>query len=143
MTSDHLSRTGFRRAALGRRTGCNIETIRYYENIGMMPDPPRTAAGYRVYDETHVSRLRFILRARQLGFSIEEIRGLLGLVDSGSQTCAEVKERTERHLADVRARIADLARIERVLSETVTKCSGENVPECPVLEALTPRSVLA
>ncbi|GIX11806.1 helix-turn-helix domain-containing protein [Elioraea sp.] len=128
---------GLQRAELARRTGCNLETIRYYEKIGMMPDPPRTASGYRVYDEGHVSRLRFILRARELGFSIEEIRGLLALVDGGTQTCAEVKERTERHLADVRAKIADLRRIERVLAATAAKCTGNEVPDCPVLDALT------
>lgn len=132
----HVSAKGLQRAELARRTGCNLETIRYYEKIGMMPDPPRTGAGYRVYDERHIARLRFILRARELGFAIEEIRGLLELVDGGTQTCAEVKERTERHLADVRTKIADLKRIEKVLAQTASKCSGEDVPECPVLEAL-------
>lgn len=131
---------GLHRAALARRTGCNLETIRYYEKIGMMPEPPRTEAGYRVYDDRHVERLRFILRARELGFSLDDIRGLLALVDRGTQTCAEVKERTERHLADVREKIADLKRIERVLAETAAKCSGDEVPDCPVLEALTARS---
>ncbi len=135
--NDHVTGKGLQRAALARRTGCNLETIRYYEKIGMMPDPPRTGSGYRVYDESHVSRLRFILRARELGFAIEEIRGLLGLVDGGTQTCAEVKERTERHLSDVRAKIADLKRIEKVLAATAAQCSGEQVPECPVLDALT------
>lgn len=134
--ADHVSGKRLQRAEMARRTGCNLETIRYYEKTGMMPDPPRTASGYRVYDETHISRLRFILRARELGFSIEQIRGLLDLVDGGTQTCAEVKERTERHLADVRARMADLKGIERVLAATAAKCSGEDVPECPVLEAL-------
>lgn len=127
---------GLQRAELARRTRCNLETIRYYEKIGMMPDPPRTASGYRIYDTSHVSRLRFILRARELGFAIEEIRGLLALVDGGTQTCAEVKERTERHLADVRTKIADLKRIERVLATTAAQCSGDQVPECPVLDAL-------
>ncbi len=127
---------GLQRAALARRTGCNLETIRYYEKIGMMPDPPRTAAGYRVYDEGHVSRLRFILRARELGFSLNEVRGLLTLVDRGTQTCAEVRERTQNHLADVRAKIQDLKRIERVLAATAARCSGDQVPECPVLDAL-------
>lgn len=134
--ADHVSGKRLQRAELARRTGCNLETIRYYEKTGMMPDPPRTASGYRVYDEAHVSRLRFILRARELGFSIEQIRGLLDLVDGGTQTCAEVKERTERHLADVRAKIADLKRIEKVLAATAAQCSGEDVPDCPVLEAL-------
>ena len=134
--ADHVSGKRLQRAELARRTGCNLQTMRYYEKIGVMPDPPRTASGYRVYDEAHVSRLRFILRARELGFSIEHIRGLLDLVDGGTQTCAEVKERTERHLADVRAKIADLKRIEKVLAATAAQCSGEDVPDCPVLEAL-------
>ena len=133
----HGSAKGMKRAQLARQTGCNLETIRYYEKISLMPDPPRTASGYRVYDDSHVERLRFILRGRELGFSIDELRGLLSLVDRGTQTCAEVKDRTERHLADVRAKIADLKRIEKALAETASKCSGENVPECPVLEALT------
>lgn len=134
--ADHVIGKGLQRAELARRTGCNLETIRYYEKIGMLPAPPRTAAGYRVYDEDHVSRLRFILRARELGFSIEEIRGLLTLVDGGTQTCAEVKAMTERHLADVRTKIADLKRIEKVLASTAARCSGDEVPDCPVLETL-------
>ncbi len=133
---DHVSAKGLSRGELARRTGCNLETIRYYERIGLMPDPPRRGSGYRVYDAGHVSRLRFILRAREAGFTIEEIRGLLALVDSGTQTCAEVKERTERHLAEVRAKIADLGRIERVLAATAAQCSGTEVPHCPILEAL-------
>lgn len=125
------------RAGLARKTGCNLETIRYYENIGVMPDPPRTAKGFRVYDTSHVARLRFIMRMRELGFTLEEVRGFLALTDGGTQTCAEVQQRTEAHLVDVRAKIADLQRIERALAETAAQCSGENVPECPVLDALT------
>jgi len=124
------------RAELARRTGSHLETVRYYEKIGMMPEPPRTAAGYRLYDGGHVARLRFILRARELGFSIEEIRALLALVDGGAQTCAEVKARSEAHLADVRAKIADLQRIEGVLAETLAQCSGDAAPDCPILEVL-------
>ncbi|WP_366655708.1 helix-turn-helix domain-containing protein [Fodinicurvata sp. EGI_FJ10296] len=127
---------GLHRAALARRTGCNLETIRYYEKIGMMPEPPRTDAGYRLYGSVHVERLRFILRARELGFSLGDIRELLALVDRGAQTCAEVKDLTERHLADVREKIADLMRIERVLAETAAQCSGDQVPECPVLDTI-------
>ena len=131
-----VSEKRLKRSELARRTGCNLETIRYYEKIGMMPEPPRTASGYRIYDDTHVARLRFILRGRELGFSIEELRGLLSLVDRGTQTCAEVKALTERHLANVRTKIADLRRIEKVLADTAARCSGEEVPECPVLETL-------
>ena len=133
---DHERESGFTRGDLARATGCNIETIRYYEKTGLLPDPPRTDAGYRVYSAAHATRLRFILRARELGFSMEDIRGLLGLGDGTAPTCAEVKERTERHLADVRAKIADLRRIEKVLSVTAARCSGEDVPDCPVLETL-------
>ncbi|HMQ93458.1 MAG TPA: helix-turn-helix domain-containing protein [Amaricoccus sp.] len=133
---DHERESGFTRGDLARTTGCNIETIRYYEKTGLLPDPPRTDAGYRIYSAAHATRLRFILRARELGFSMEDIRGLMGLEDGAAPTCAEVKERTERHLADVRAKIADLRRIEKVLSVTAAQCSGEDVPECPVLETL-------
>lgn len=136
MQGHRLTGKHYRRADVAKATGCNLETIRYYEKVGMMPDPPRTAAGARVYEASHVSRLRFIMRARDLGFTIEEIRGLLDLIDGGTQTCAEVKERTERHLASVRAKIADLRRIERALATTASLCSGEDVPECPVLDAL-------
>jgi MerR family mercuric resistance operon transcriptional regulator len=133
----HGSAKGIKRAQLARQTGCNLETIRYYEKINLMPEPPRTASGYRVYDESHVERLKFILRGRELRFSIDELRGLLSLVDQGRQTCAEVKLLTEQHLEDVRAKIKDLKRIEKVLAETAAQCSGEIVPDCPVLEALT------
>ena len=135
--TDHERESGFTRGDLARATGCNIETIRYYEKTGLLPDPPRTDAGYRIYSAAHATRLRFILRARELGFSMEDIRGLMGLEDGAAPTCAEVKERTERHLADVRARIADLRRIESVLAETASRCSGAEVPDCPVLDAIS------
>jgi MerR family mercuric resistance operon transcriptional regulator len=127
---------GLKRGELARRTGCNLETVRYYENIGLLPEPPRSANAYRIYDDAHIRRLRFVLRARELGFAIEEIRGLLQLADCGHQTCAAVKARTVKHLSDVRAKIADLRRIERVLATTTAACSGDDVPECPVLAAL-------
>lgn len=136
MRTDHEVGSNLRRGEIAQRTGCNIETIRYYEKIDLLPEPPRNANGYRAYDEGHIQRLRFILRARELGFGIDEIRGLLQLVDARQQTCAEVKQRTELHLADVRSKIADLRRIERVLARTAAQCSGENVPDCPILEAL-------
>ena len=134
----HARRRGaiLRRSDLARLTGCHIETIRYYENIGIMPDPPRTARNYRTYDETHVARLRFIMRARDLGFGLDEIRDLLELVDRRVGSCAEVQKIALRHLHSVRARIADLRRIEKVLGETVSRCSGDDVPECAVIDAL-------
>lgn len=124
------------RAGLARVTGCNLETIRYYEKIGVMPDPPRTPKGFRVYDDTHVRRLRFVMRMRELGFTLQEVRGFLTLVDGDTQTCAEVLERTRTHISAVRAKIADLQGIEKILVETASRCSGRDVPECPVLDAL-------
>jgi MerR family mercuric resistance operon transcriptional regulator len=125
-----------RRGDLARATGCNLETIRYYEKIGIMPDPPRSSKGYRNYDDTHVQRLKFVMRSRDLGFKLEEVRGLLGLVDDQSQTCAEVQAIAQDHLSDVRSKITDLERIERVLSETVARCTGDAAPECAVVDAL-------
>jgi DNA-binding transcriptional MerR regulator len=125
------------RSDLARATGCNLETIRYYETIGVMPDPPRTAKGFRVYGDAHVQRLGFVMRMRELGYTLEEVRGFLTLVDGGTQTCAEVLDRTKRQLAVVRTKIADLQRIEKVLAETAAQCSGDDVPECPVLDALS------
>lgn len=124
------------RAQLAALTGCNLETIRYYEKVGLLPAAPRRANGYRVYPPELVRRLQFILRARDLGFSMAEIRSLLSLTDRGLQTCAEVKARTESHLADTRRRIADLQRMERILATTVRACSGKAIPECAVIDAL-------
>lgn len=134
--ADFMRETTLTRGRLAKATGCHIETIRYYETTGMLPDPPRTRAGHRVYESSHVARLRFILRARELGFAVEDIRGLLGLGDGAVPTCAEVKARTERHLTDIRARISDLKRIEATLAGTAALCSGKAVPDCPVLETL-------
>jgi|TARA_R110002126_G_C10490077_1_gene503494 MerR family mercuric resistance operon transcriptional regulator len=128
--------TSLRRIDLARATGCNLETIRYYEKIDIMPDPPRSLNGYRSYDDGHVRRLKFVIRSRDLGFSLEEVRGLLGLVDDQSRTCAEVQVIAEDHLTDVQAKIADLQRIERVLSDTVARCTGDAAPECAVIDAL-------
>lgn len=128
--------TGLLRAQLAHRTGCNLETIRYYEKVGLLPNPPRRANGYRVYPPDLVQRLQFILRARDLGFAMDEIRSLLSLTDAGTQTCAEVMARTERHLADVRRKIADLQRIAATLAQTLTHCSGDAAPDCPILDAL-------
>ncbi len=137
MKNHHKSLIVIRRSDLARLTGCNIETIRYYENIGVMPEPPRTSKNYRVYDHGHVGRLKFIMRSRELGFGLEEIRELLALVDGGAQTCGEVQTLANTHLASVRAKIADLRRIEDVLASTVARCTGGDVPECPVIDALT------
>ncbi len=122
--------------ALSKGTSCHIETIRYYERIGLMPKPPRSPGGHRLYEEDHLRRLTFIRRSRELGFTLEEVRGLLRLVDGGSYTCAEVKALTLDHAAEVRRKVADLRRLERVLKEMAAECDGGEVPECPIIDAL-------
>ena len=122
--------------ALSQHTGVHIETIRYYERIKMFAAPPRTGGGRRVYGERHRRTLGFIRRARDLGFNLNEIRALLDLDEPGRASCAEVREIANRHLANVRAKLADLARLEAVLSETVGQCAANISPVCPVLELL-------
>ena len=122
---------------LSAETGVNIETIRYYEKIGLIPVPPRTEGRQRVYDRTHLKRLTFVRRGRELGFSLDEIRALLGLVRGGDLSCAEVKALTEQHVADIRRKVKDLKKLERVLSELAARCRGNSVPDCPILEALS------
>jgi MerR family transcriptional regulator, mercuric resistance operon regulatory protein len=121
---------------LSKRSGVNIETIRYYERIKMLPAPPRTASGRRIYGETDLRVLAFIRRARELGFSLEEVRALLRLGAPGTATCREVKEVAARHLQDIRAKMVDLAKLERLLTKTIARCSGNRVPDCPVLDIL-------
>ena len=123
--------------ALSEATSVNIETIRYYEKIGLMPAPPRTEGRQRVYDGTHLKRLTFIRRGRELGFSLDEIRELLGLAKGHDLTCAEVKVMTDAHVGDIRQKIKDLKKLERVLSELSAQCCGKNVPDCPILDALS------
>lgn len=126
---------------LASAAGVNLETVRYYERIKLMPPPARTASGHRAYQEDQVRRLTFIRRARELGFSIEEIRALLALSEPARASCAEVREIAQQHLGDVRAKLADLARLERVLAQTIAHCSGDSAPTCPVLEMLATQSV--
>jgi MerR family mercuric resistance operon transcriptional regulator len=101
-----------------------------------MPDPGRTESGYRQYDASHQDRLLFIIRGRELGFSIDDIKGLLALVDRQAVSCADVKSVAQVHLSDIRRKLADLRRMERVLAETTKCCRGVEVPECPLIETL-------
>ncbi|MGH6926602.1 MAG: MerR family transcriptional regulator [Propylenella sp.] len=124
---------------LSKLTGVNIETVRYYERVGLLPRPPRTGGGHRVYDATQVKRLNFVRRSRELGFTLEEVRNLLRLVDRG-YTCREVKDAALAHLTSVRRKIADLKRMERTLSETAARCTGDEAPDCPIVDALFQRA---
>src|SRR5882757_6340395 len=132
----HALVKGVQRAELARRTGTNLETVRYYEKVGLLPEPPRTQSGYRNYDATHERRLRFVLRARELGFSLDEIRALLRLVDERDQPCADARAVAATHLEDVRAKIADLKRMEQVLKGVVKQCGDGTLPACPLIETL-------
>lgn len=123
---------------LAKAAGINLETIRYYENIGLMPPPPRTQGGHRAYDQAHVKRLAFIRRARELGFVIEDVRALLALAGPEHTSCAEVKEIAAAHLTRVRSRIVDLARLEGILADTISRCTSQATAHCPVLDMLEP-----
>ena len=118
-----------------RRTGVNIETIRYYERIGLTSPPPRTEGGHRAYDEDAVKRLEFVRRCRDLGFTLDDIRTLLSLV-AGGFTCGEVRTLTEAHLSVVKDKIADLRRMEGVLLAMIAECRDGTVPDCPIIDAL-------
>jgi len=122
--------------ALSGLTHCKIETIRYYEKIGIFPEPPRTEGGHRTYNENHLKRLVFIRRGRELGFSLEDIRALLKLVDGGDHTCGQVQKITLHHLENVQQKILDLKKLEDILAGISSQCEGGVVPECPILNAL-------
>src|SRR5207247_4295012 len=117
-------------------SGVNIETIRYYERVKMLAPPPRTASGRRVYDSTDLRILVFIRRARELGFSLDEIRALLRLGGPEKASCREVREIAAHHLEGIRAKLGDLRKLERLLAKTVARCSGRTAPDCPVLDIL-------
>ncbi len=134
-------RTGVRvrrltRGVVAKLTGCNIETMRYYERAGLMPDPARSEGGHRIYSDDQVRRLMFIRRCRELGFRVEQVRELLRLVDGGDYTCAEVRVITIDHLDDVGRKIADLRKIQTTLRDMAAECDGGDVPECPIVDVL-------
>src|SRR5437660_979588 len=122
---------------LSRRTGVNTETIRYYERVRLVPPPPRTASGRRVYGPADSRALTFVRRARELGFTLDEIRTMLALSAEGDgRTCAEVREIAARHLAEMRAKITDLRAMEQIMVETVQLCDAGDLPGCPLIDAL-------
>ena len=131
-----MARSGIPIGPLSRRTGIHIETIRYYERIGLVPDPPRTSGGHRAYDEGHIKRLTLIARARELGFSLKEIRALLALGDDGDLSCDQMRALTLDHLTTIRTKIDDLTRLEALLEDVSAKCKGGTTPDCPILETL-------
>ena len=123
---------------MAQRTAVAVETIRYYERIGLLPRPPRTRGGHRTFGTDSCRTLAFIKRSRELGFTLEDIRVLLSLRNSHGR-CRDVKVVAERHLQDVRAKIRNLAKLESVLAEAVARCPDNDSTECPVLDSLDNR----
>ena len=123
---------------LSRRTGCNIETVRFYERIELLPRPARNASRYRLYEDSDVDRLTFVRRARELGFTLNEVRALLALsADQAETTCTQVRDLAAGHLADIRAKIADLRAMERALAGAIRRCDAGEPTGCPLIAALS------
>jgi MerR family mercuric resistance operon transcriptional regulator len=124
---------------LSALTGVNIETIRYYERTKVLPRPPRTVSGRRVYQAADVRTLAFLKRARELGFSLDDVRALLQLGGPERASCREVRRIAAHHLDSIRSKISDLRKLERLLAKTVAQCTGTVAPDCPVLDILDVR----
>jgi MerR family copper efflux transcriptional regulator len=125
---------------VARQAGVGVETVRFYERQGLLEEPPRRASGYRQFDQDTVDVLRFIRRAKELGFTLKEVKGLLALRLDASATRAEVRQQANAKVTDIEARIADLQRMRDVLLKLVKKCHGDGAATgCPILEALQGR----
>lgn len=123
---------------MGKATNTKIETIRYYERIGLLPKPPRTSNNYRNYGRAELGRLSFIRRARDLGFSLDQVRALLRLSDDRSCDCAGIDRIAQEHLREVDRKLADLAALRRELKAVIDSCEGGIVEDCRIIEALAP-----
>ncbi|MHA6720421.1 MerR family transcriptional regulator [Sphingomonas sp. RS6] len=123
---------------MGKATNTKIETIRYYERIGLLPKPARTSSNYRDYGQAELGRLSFIRRSRDLGFSLDQVRALLGLSDDKSCDCAGIDRIAHQHLVEVDRKIADLQALRRELKAVIDSCDGGTVAECRIIEALGP-----
>ncbi len=123
---------------LAKLTGVNIETIRYYERRGLMPEPPRTPSGYRLYSSYDITRIRFIRQAQGLGFTLNEISELLSLRVDPNMSCAEVKARTRQKIKEIDAKIGALKEMKKALSFLEQRCSGIGpTSHCPILEGIS------
>lgn len=122
---------------LADASGVGVETVRFYEREGLLPEPPRTGGGYRVYDADAVRRVRFILRAKELGFTLAETKELLELRVTDPAACGDVEATARAKITDIEARIQELERIRAVLGDLVRACAAnEQTGECPILDAL-------
>ena len=125
---------------LAKATNTKTETIRFYEHIGLLPTPGRTAANYRAYAVVHLRRLSFIRRARDLGFSLDQVRELLGLSDQKHRSCTAVDAIARDHLSEVDRKIADLKALRAELANIINRCTCGTIDECRIIEALAPSS---
>ena len=122
---------------VARRCGIGVETVRFYERKGLVPQPDRTASGYRQYPEDTVRRIQFIRRAKEVGFTLREIKELLTMRVRPGTTCADIRAKAEGKLLDIDEKMGALRQMRRALKALVTECQGRGpVSECPVLEAL-------
>jgi MerR family mercuric resistance operon transcriptional regulator len=123
---------------LATQISCKVETVHYYEKSGLMPNPPRTTGGHRIYDLKHAKRLKFIRRSRELGFSIAQIKTLLRFIDEPNHSCGEVKTVATAQAREVQQKIDDLKRLKSALDKMVSQCKGESYPanDCPIIDAL-------
>ena len=119
-----------------RHSGVRAKTIRYYESVGLIQPADRSTAGYRVYDKQDVETLRFVQRARSLGFSVEEVGSLLALWRDRSRSSAEVKAMAQRRVADIDRKITELVEMRETLTHLIERCHGDERPECPILQGL-------
>jgi MerR family transcriptional regulator, copper efflux regulator len=122
---------------LAKQAGVNLETVRYYERRGLLPKPPRSASGYRLFPSDAARRLRFIRRAQELGFSLKEIRELLSLRVSRTTTSKDIRARAEAKIADVEAKIKSLEAMKKTLNKLTKVCDGcSPLAACPILDSL-------
>jgi Cu(I)-responsive transcriptional regulator len=119
---------------LARATDTKVVTIRYYEQAGLLPEPPRSDGNYRIYGQPHLERLRFVRRARGLGFSLSQIRALLDLASDRSRSCAEVDRMARLQLEEVERKIADLSLLRTELRHTIGDCTNNTIAECRILK---------
>jgi len=127
---------GYSIGQLAKLSGVHLETIRYYERIGIMPKPGRLPNGYRQYEHRHLKRLNFVHKSRDLGFSLKTIRLMLMMVDHNELSCGEIHDITVEQLGEIDAKMRRLSRLSSVLKVMSEKCSRGEVPECPVIDAL-------
>lgn len=123
---------------LARAAGTNAETVRWYERDGLMAPPPRTGGNYRVYGADDLARLKFIRRARELGFTLDRVRALLDLASDRDRDCASIDAVAIDHLAEIDRKIADLGALRAELATLLASCSGGTVGDCRIVEALAP-----